>query len=189
MNKITSLLLSSILLINSKCYAFSIHNSIHNIKSTIINSDLFYLFNAVFSLLIVIVLIYITAYLYKKLGFINQKKFGNLNCLDLEQNKFNILSSISLGANRNLYAIGINKKILVIAATTQNITLVKEIDLNNVNKENVNLIKSELKNGILSSSNIISNDNIEKRQDNDKIGTKSLDDNLDELIQLCNKYI
>lgn len=101
------------------------------------DSDMPSLLNLVLSLAIVIGLIYLTGWVYQKLNKINRKSLVNRELID--KNSFNILSSMPLGQQKNLYAVEINDKVLVIGATAQNITLLKEFDKN----ENVDKIQAE----------------------------------------------
>lgn len=81
----------------------------------------------IISLAIVIGLIYITAFVYKKLSGFNEKKFiKESGKLDL--NKFKLISSQPLGANKTLHVVEINGKYLVLGSTTNSISLIKEFD-------------------------------------------------------------
>ncbi len=85
-------------------------------------------FSLLFGLLFVIALIYITGILYKKLTKI---KIG-----DAPEEKFNIelISSASLGQNKNLYIIKTDNKYSLIAETQNNITYLR--DLGEENNDN-----------------------------------------------------
>lgn len=83
---------------------------------------------AFLSLVIVIALIYITAWFYRKLGAFNKTKLNNETELDL--NKFKLISTQPLGANKNLHVVEINGKYLVIGSTPNSINLIKEFDKN-----------------------------------------------------------
>ncbi len=84
---------------------------------------------AAISLLIVILLIYMTAWIYKKLNVFNFSKF-TANDKQLDINKFKLISTQSLGANKNLHVVEINGKYLVIGSTPNSINLIKEFDKN-----------------------------------------------------------
>ncbi len=85
---------------------------------------------SIISLIIVIGLIYLTAFVYKRLNKFNAKLAGDKNKAQL--NKFKIISSQSLGANKNLHVVEINGKYLVLGSTANNITLIKEFDKNKI---------------------------------------------------------
>lgn len=85
---------------------------------------------SIISLIIVIGLIYLTAFFYKRLNKFNAKLAGDKNKAQL--NKFKIISSQSLGANKNLHVVEINGKYLVLGSTANNITLIKEFDKNKI---------------------------------------------------------
>ena len=82
---------------------------------------------SIVSLTVVVGMIYLTAWLYKKLNKFNNQKFTNDN-QTLDVNKFKIVSSQTLGMNRGLYVVEINGKYLVLGATQSNISLLKEFD-------------------------------------------------------------
>ena len=81
--------------------------------------------HALFSLIIVIGLIYLTGFIYQKLVKFNSKfvkKEGNKkNPLEVK-----VVNCTSLGQNKYLHIIEHNNKYLLIASTPQNITLLKE---------------------------------------------------------------
>lgn len=100
-----------------------------------LTDDAFYYSSAlrsVISLLIVIGMIYFTAWVYKHISKFNNDKFIKKESL---WNKFKIVSSQSLGGNKNLYLVEINGKYLVLAATQQSITLIKEFDKDKIDKQ------------------------------------------------------
>jgi len=78
------------------------------------------------SLAIVIGLIYLTAFIYKRLSRFNATKFSKENKPDL--NKFKLVSSQPLGANKTLHVVEINGKYLVLGSTANSINLIKEFD-------------------------------------------------------------
>ncbi len=82
---------------------------------------------ALLSLLIVIGLIYLTAWMYKKLNIFNSSKLVK-NDKSLNLNKFKVISTQSLGANKNLHVVEINGKYLVLGSTANSINLIKEFD-------------------------------------------------------------
>lgn len=82
---------------------------------------------SIISLAIVIGLIYVTAWLYKKLNCFNAQKFTK-EVEGADINKFKVLASQSLGANKNLHVVEINGKYLVLGSTQNNISLLKEFD-------------------------------------------------------------
>ena len=82
---------------------------------------------AVVSLFIVIGLIYLTAWAYKKLNVLNEKTLVE-KTKKLDLNKFNVISTQTLGPNKNLHVVEINGKYLVIGSTPNNITLIKEFE-------------------------------------------------------------
>lgn len=84
---------------------------------------------AMVSLGIVICMIYLTAWLYKKLSVFNNAKLVK-DAQKLETNKFKVISSQSLGANKNLHVVEINGKYLVLGSTQNSISLIKEFDKN-----------------------------------------------------------
>lgn len=81
--------------------------------------------HALFSLIIVIGLIYLTGFIYQKLVKFNAKfvkKEGDKeNPLEIK-----VVNCIGLGQNKYLHTIEHNNKYLLIASTPQNITLLKE---------------------------------------------------------------
>ena len=94
---------------------------------------------ALISLLIVIALIYFTAWVYKKLNLFNNSKLVK-DSSKLGMNKFKVISSQSLGANRNLHVVEINGKYLVLGSTQNNISLIKEFDKNLIESKNAGSI-------------------------------------------------
>ena len=83
-------------------------------------------FNLIFGLVFVIFLIYLTGFFYQKLigvgSKINKKAQGQ-NCA---ANKVKILSSMPLGRSKNIYTVSVNGKTLVLGATENQITLLRE---------------------------------------------------------------
>ncbi len=89
---------------------------------------------SIISLLIVVGLIYLTAWLYKKLNKFNVQNFTKDTTSSM-LNKFKIHSSQTLGANKNLYVVEINDKYLVLGSTPNNISLLKEFDKKDVDAQ------------------------------------------------------
>lgn len=81
--------------------------------------------HALFSLFIVIGLIYLTGFIYQKLVKFNakfvKKEDDKENSLEIK-----VVNCTSLGQNKYLHTIEHNNKYLLIASTPQNITLLKE---------------------------------------------------------------
>ncbi len=80
------------------------------------------------SLIFVIILIFISAWVYMRIKKINPQqllegKFNNLN-----ENTFRILSSMSLGGGKNIYLIEINSTQLIVGTTPQNVTLLSQVN-------------------------------------------------------------
>jgi flagellar biosynthetic protein FliO len=84
-------------------------------------------FSMLFGLVVVIGLIYLTAILYKKLTKIKIDNSQN------EEHKIEIISSTSLGQNKNLYVIKVDSTYSLIGATQNNITHIKDIGEANEN--------------------------------------------------------
>lgn len=89
--------------------------------------------SVVFSLLVVVLLIYVTGLIYSKLNVIGtQKVREQLANHDLQ--KAIVISTTQLGQNKNLHVIELNKKHYLIGATPNSINLIKELNLPEVNK-------------------------------------------------------
>lgn len=82
-------------------------------------------FTLIFGLVFVIALIYFTGFFYQKLIGVNSKINKKTLCIP-EANKIKILSSIPLGQGKNVYVTEINGKFLVLGATQNQITLLRE---------------------------------------------------------------
>jgi flagellar biogenesis protein FliO len=92
------------------------------------------LLNLVVSMVVVIGMIYVTGLIYAKLNTINKdklKKITKANSVD--DYNFTILQSMQIGQQRNLYSIQMRDKVLLIGATQNNLSLLKEFDIVNVN--------------------------------------------------------
>lgn len=141
------------------------------IKNIILSPDVTYIIQAFLSLALVIGLIYLSAYIYRKLTNVTSKKINNTKDELIDKNKLNIISSLPLGSNKSLCIVEINGKTLLLGVCEQNISLIKELSPdevvcnNNVEKKQVNEIKKE---------------------EEEKEPTK---DDLNELIRICNKYL
>lgn len=79
-------------------------------------------FTLLVGLFLVIFLIYITGYVYQKLTKIK------IHTKDDETNKPIILSTTSLGQGKNIHIIKINDEYMLIGATQNNITFLKNLD-------------------------------------------------------------
>ncbi len=100
---------------------------------------------AVISLFIVIGLIYLTAWAYKRLNIFNADNLAKPG-KKVNANKFNLISTQALGANKNLHVVEINGKYLVIGSTQNNISLIKEFDKNLVeNLSDISLVTDNKK--------------------------------------------
>lgn len=143
------------------------------IKNIILSPDVTYILQAFLSLALVIGLIYLSAYIYKKLTNVTSKKINNTKDELIDKNKLNIISSLPLGSNKSLCIVEINGKTLLLGVCEQNISLIKELSPNevvcnnNVEKKQINEIKKE-------------------EEEEKKEPTK---DDLNELIRICNKYL
>ena len=79
-------------------------------------------FSLFFGLFVVISLVYITSYVYQKLIKVK------INQDDTDIYKIDILSTTSLGQNKSLHIIKANGKCMLIGATQNNITFIKDIE-------------------------------------------------------------
>lgn len=144
------------------------------IKNIILSPDVTYILQAFLSLALVIGLIYLSAYIYKKLTNVTSKKINNTKDELIDKNNLNIISSLPLGSNKSLCIVEINGKTLLLGVCEQNISLIKELSSNevvcnnNVEKKQINEIKKE------------------EEEEEKKEPTK---DDLNELIRICNKYL
>lgn len=93
------------------------------------------LLNLVVSMVIVIGLIYVTGWIYSKLNIINRNKLKQLTKDDFDSYKFNVIQSMSLGQQRQLYSIEMNGKVLLVGSTPSHISLLKEFDKDESNTE------------------------------------------------------
>lgn len=89
--------------------------------------------SVIFSLLVVVLLIYVTGLIYSKLNVIGtQKVREQLANHDLQ--KAIVISTTQLGQNKNLHVIELNKKHYLIGATANSISLIKELTLPEIHK-------------------------------------------------------
>ena len=79
-------------------------------------------FSLFFGLFVVISLVYITSYVYQKLIKVK------INQDDTDIYKIDILSTTSLGQNKSIHIIKANGKCMLIGATQNNITFIKDIE-------------------------------------------------------------
>jgi len=86
-------------------------------------------FSMIFGLFLVVAMIYITGFLYQKLT-----KASVIN-KDLLLNKAQIISTTSLGQGRNIHIIQIGDSACLIGATQNNITFLKDIELQEIKRE------------------------------------------------------
>lgn len=132
------------------------------------------LLNLIVSMVVVIALIYITGWAYTNLSRYNQSKLGNIQKNKLEKNKFSVVSSMPLGSNKNLYAVEINNKILVLGATQNNISLLKEFD---------STCELESKEVVIEEKHVK-----QVPENNKKLDFDNLDKNLNDISSIYNKY-
>ena len=83
-------------------------------------------FSMILGLFVVVGLIYLTGFLYQKL---TKATIANADYLI---NKAQILSTTSLGQGRNLHVIKVGNDTCLIGATQNNITFIKDIELQNI---------------------------------------------------------
>ena len=82
-------------------------------------------FSMILGLFVVVGLIYLTGFLYQKLTK------SSIISEDYALNKAQIISTTSLGQGRNLHVIKIGDSACLIGATQNNITYIKDIELQN----------------------------------------------------------
>ena len=75
-----------------------------------------------FGLLLVVGLVYLTAFIYQKLLKVNLVSTADKN------NKAEIISTTQLGQNKNLHVIKVNDEYILIGSTQNSITYLKDID-------------------------------------------------------------
>lgn len=86
-------------------------------------------FGMILGLFLVIVLIYITGFLYQKMT-----KATVLN-KSTYLNKAQVISTTSLGQGRNVHVIKIGQKACLIGSTQNNIAYLSDVELENIEKE------------------------------------------------------
>lgn len=95
------------------------------------------IFHAVFSLIIVLGLIYLVGFIYQKLTIFNEK-ITNKNEKN-EINKFKIINTTSIGQGKFLHIVEINNKFLALGSTPNNINFLREFskeEVENINEKN-----------------------------------------------------
>ena len=80
-------------------------------------------FTMILGLFVVVGLIYLTGFFYQKLTKVN------LKYNDFYINKAQIVSTTSLGQGRNLHVVKFGKDAMLIGATQNNITFIKDVEL------------------------------------------------------------
>lgn len=149
------------------------------IKNIILSPDVTYILQAFMSLALVIGLIYLSAYIYKKLTNVTSKKINNTKDDVINKNKLNIISSLPLGSNKSLYVVEVSGKTLLLGVCENNISLIKELG----QKE---LIIENEKQNIQKNLNNQNKENTEEQNIEANFPSK---DDLNELIRICNKYL
>ena len=149
------------------------------IKNIILSPDVTYILQAFMSLALVIGLIYLSAYIYKKLTNVTSKKINNTKDDVINKNKLNIISSLPLGSNKSLYVVEVSGKTLLLGVCENNISLIKELG----QKE---LIIQNEKQNIQKNLNNQNKENTEEQNIEANFPSK---DDLNELIRICNKYL
>lgn len=81
-------------------------------------------FTMLFGLIIVIGLVYVTGFLYQKLTHVK------IDDTDSDKFKPEIVSSVSLGQNKNLHVVKITGEYILIGSTQNNITFLKNLNEN-----------------------------------------------------------
>lgn len=82
-------------------------------------------FSMIFGLFLVVGLIYVTGFIYQKLTK------ASLANDDFYLNKAQVISTTSIGQGRNLHVVKIGDKACLIGSTQNNITFLKDIELQN----------------------------------------------------------
>lgn len=80
----------------------------------------------IFSLLVVVFLIYITGIIYSKLNVVGAKA-AKEQFKNYDLNRAVVVSTTQLGQNRNLHVIEINERCYLIGATPNSINLIKDL--------------------------------------------------------------
>lgn len=89
-------------------------------------------FSMILGLFLVVGLIYLTGFLYQKLTK------TTIQNKDVFLNKAQVISTTSIGQGRNLHVIKIGDSACLIGSTQNNITFIKDIELQNETKEEKN---------------------------------------------------
>ncbi len=107
-----------------------------------------YIIKPTLSLVIVMALILILAWLYNKLKGLNPNALLSGKFKDMDINRFNVLASSSLGQGKIIHLVEINGKQLVIGSTNNSINILTEInpeDMENLKAKAEKKTKSEKK--------------------------------------------
>ncbi len=107
---------------------------------------------AFFSLSVVLLLIFVFAWIYARVKGINPTAILTGKFSEKDLNRFNVLSTSTLGQGKDIHLVEINGKQLVIGSTASNINLLTEI-----NQEEIEKLKEHKNN----SANEASEENIE----------------------------
>lgn len=91
-------------------------------------------FRALFSLSVVIILFLVVAWIYARLKGINPTAILTGKFSEKNMNRFNILSTSTLGQGKDIHLVEINGKQLVIGSTSSNINLLTEIPPEEIEK-------------------------------------------------------
>lgn len=129
MKKVLYLILSTVVLTfqDALCFADTINPDLQNSLKSPEASNLNGI-SIVFSLVFVVLLIYITGIIYQKLNVLGAKtvkehiKKSNLN-------KAVVISTTAIGQNRNLHVVELNDKRYLIGSAQNSISLIKEIEI------------------------------------------------------------
>lgn len=149
------------------------------LKNIILSPDVTYILQAFMSLALVIGLIYLSAYIYKKLTNVTSTKINNTKEDVINKNKLNIISSLPLGNNKSLCVVEINGKTLLLGVCEQNISLIKELSQN---EATVGINKQNIQQNPLNENEANQEEQILSKNEPSK-------DDLNELIRICNKYL
>ena len=81
-----------------------------------------------FGLFLVIALVYLTGFIYKKLTKIKLESSGD------DKYSIQVVTSTALGQNKNLFVVKVNNSYSLIGATQNNITYIKDLGEDNENQ-------------------------------------------------------
>lgn len=125
MNKVRALILGLVIFgQNAFCFADEVGRELGaSLKDT---SNEPGIMSVIFSLVIVICLIYVTGLIYSKLNLVGAKTVKE-QLKKHELSTVAILSTTQLGQNKNLHVIEVDNKKLLIGATAHSINLIKEL--------------------------------------------------------------